>query len=294
MGVTNLARLFVEGAVEGFVDFVVPVTAFSTAINVVGADIGDTVRVPFVNNASASSAFSYATGYVANGNGVTGKDITLNTLLYQEFNLTDTEMSELSTDALIRLGRQAGARLGVDVMSASLAAVISDANFPTSASYSSVAFSGSAALADLDKLANDKKWPSQDRSIIAGTSLWQQLMSNPGITAAYAYGGSEAVRLGQIPSIFGFKPYKTTSTLPNGDKGIAMAPQGILLGMAWHKAPSEANTVLIDSFQATDTRTGLVLGYRSWYDPKFATTMKVIDCLIGVALGDPNGLIQIK
>ena len=292
-GISNMQQLFVNGAIQGFTDIVAPITAFSYATNQAGAALNDVIKVPFVQNTSGSSAFTYAAGYSGAGNGVTGKDITLNSLLYQPVSLTDADFAQLSPEVVARLGRVAGAKLGADVVSASFAAVISQANFALSGSYTSTNFTGAIALADLDKQANDQKWPEADRSIICGTTLWQSLLNNSAVNAAYAYGGSEAVRDGRIPSVFGFKPYKVNTPLPNSDTGFAVNPQAILLGQAWHQPRGEANTI-VNSAMGSDAKTGLTIGFRSWYDPSKATTVSIIDCLFGVAKGDGTALIHIK
>lgn len=291
----NMEQLFLNGAIEGFTDLVMPITSFSYASDTAGASLNDKVKVAYVANASGSSAFTYAAGYSGAGQGVTGKDITLDKLLYQPIQLTDADFAKITPEIVTRLGRQAGARLASDVLSASFAAVITEGNFPVSSSvpYTAAAFSSSVAWADLDKMANDAKWPDGERALIAGTTLWQACMQNTTFNQAYGYGGTELVRSGTIPMAFGFKPYKTTVTLPNSDKGFAVNPNAVLLGMAWHQPQGEAASV-VASTRALDEKTGLVIGYRSWYDPAKATTIRVIDCLFGVALGNANALIHIK
>lgn len=289
----NMEQLFLNGAIEGFTDLVMPVTAFSYASDTAGASLNDKVKVAYVANASGSSTFTYAAGYSGAGQGVTGKDITLSNLLYQPIALTDADFAKITPEVVTRLGRQAGARLAADVLSASLAAVVTEANFVTSGSLVASAYSGSAAWAALDKMANDLKWPEGDRAIIAGTTLWQHFMNNDTFNKAYGYGGTELVREGKVPMAFGFKPYKTTIALPNSDTGFAVNPNAILLGMAWHQPQGDANTV-VSSTRAVDEKTSIVIGYRSWYDPAKATTVRVIDCLFGVAAGNGNALIHIK
>jgi len=291
--VSNLDQLFVQGAIEGFVDLVMPITSFSYAVDVNGASLNDAIRVPFVANASGSSAFTYAAGYSGTSNGVTGKDILLSNLLYQPVSLTDADFAKITPEVVTRLGKQAGARLAADVISASFASVVTAGNYPNSASYTSTAFTSSVALADLDNKANIYKWADGERTLIAGTTLWNSLMNNSGVTQAYAFGGSEAIRNGTIPSVFGFKPYKTTVTLPNSDTGFACSTNALLFGMAYHQPKGESNGI-VNAIKATDEKTGLVIGLRSFYDPYKATTVKVIEALFGVAKGADNGLIHIK
>lgn len=292
-GISNMTQLFVEGAIEGFTDLVAPITAFSYAVESNGAALNDTVRVPYVANTSGSSTFTYAAGYTGAGNGVTGKDITLSNLLYQPISLTDADFAQITPEVATRLGRQAGARLASDVLSASFASVVTAGNFALSCSYTSTQWTGAIALADADLQANTYKWPDSDRYLIAGTSLWSSLLQNTAVNAAYAYGSPEVIKEGRIPSVMGFKPYKVTVTLPNSDKGFIVNPNAILLGMAWHQPQGAANST-VTATRMTDEKTGLTIGYREWYDPAKATTVRVLDCLFGVAKGSDNALFHIK
>jgi hypothetical protein len=231
--VSSLNQYLVQGAIEGFVSLVSPINAFSYVTSPVGAGLGDIVRVPYSNNTSGSQTFAYATGYATDGNTVTGKEVTLNTLLYQLVTLTDSDLLKLNQEALVRVGSVAGRKLAVDFISASIAATVSQTNFSYSSSvgYTSAAYSSSAAFADLDKQANTLNWPAE-RSLIAGTTLWAVMLGNSAINAAYAYGSDEVIKKGMIPSVFGFAGYKTTLTLPNSDTGFAVTPSGILVGNA--------------------------------------------------------------
>jgi len=292
-GISNMAQVFVKGAIEGFTDLVAPITAFSYATDTAGAALGDTVKVPYVANTSGSSTFTYDAGYSGAGNGVTGKDITLSTLLYQPISLTDADMAQITPEVATRLGRQAGARLASDVLSASFAATITAANFPLSCSYTATQWTSALAPADADLQANTYKWPDSERFLIAGTTLWSNLLANSAVNAAYAYGSPEVIKEGRIPSIMGFKPYKVTVALPNSDKGFIVNPNAVLLGMAYHQPEGAADTV-VNKAKMVDEKTGLVIGYREWYDPAKATTVRVLDCLFGVAKGADNALFHIK
>ena len=294
-GISNMDKVFMDGAIEAFTDMVAPLTAFSYAANSVGASLNDKVKVAFVSNASGSSTFAYSTGYTGASNGVLGVDVTLDTLLYQPIGLTDADLAKMSPEVVTRLGKQAGARLAADVVSASFASVITAANYPASSSvpYTSTSYTSSLALADLDKQANVLKWTDGERYLIAGTTLWSNLMNNTSVINAANYGSAEAIKNGTLPSVMGFIPYKTTVSLPNSDTGFAVNPNAILFANAYHQPGADAGS-FVTSAQSTDEKTGLTIGLRSWYDPSKATTVRVLDCLFGVAKGNPNALIHIK
>lgn len=289
----NLTQYFNQGAIQGFSDLVAPLAAFSYAVNQDGATEGDHVRVPFVTCATGSVVFNAASGYSGNNGGVYGKDVQLSIHLYQPIELTDADMALLSPEVLTRLGNAAGQRLASDFISASFASVVSTANFSGTSAYSGSQYTASVAIADLDKKANDNKWPDGQRFIIAGTSLWNSFMNNTNFTNAYALGAASAVQDGKLPSIFGFQPYKTTVSLPNADAGFAANPNAIAVAMAYY-APGDASKGLVDASKLTDTKTGITIGYRAWYDANAGKTRKVLEVLGGATVADPTALIHIK
>ena len=288
MATSNLDRTFLQGAIESFQKILAPISAFYYAVSQQGAALNDTITVPYVSAATGSSNFSYATGYATDSADVTGKSITLNTIKYQKASLTDADMAALNPEAISRLGNQLGARLAGDVLSASFAAVLTDANFPLSSSWNTNELSSSSTLIDLTEQADAQNWPVE-RNLILTSTANGYLLSNTNIVNASVFGSSQPVQTSNIPNVFGFQVFKTTVPMV---VPIALNPNAILLGMAPHLPPSEAGNIVRVEQASWDG--GLTLVMRTYYDPNYATTRKVIDCLFGVATGDSTALIQLK
>lgn len=296
MSVTNLNKYLTQGAIEGFTGLVAPLSAFSYVVKPGDAALGDTVRVPYAQNTSGSFVFTYVDGYANAGNTVTGKPVTLDNLLYQKITLTDSDLMNLNPESLVRVGHQAGARLAIDVISASFATVLTSANYTNSGSgagYVSSTLSGSLGLAALDKAANDAKWPDGERSLIVNTTGWAALMSNPNIVNYANFGSINPVQTGVLKLALGFNPYKVSFTMPNSKTGFIVNPNAMLFANAYH-APQDYDGMYTAVSQMTDALSGLTIGFRQYYDPQRATNMRVFDCLTGVATGDPTALIWIS
>jgi hypothetical protein len=291
--VDNLNKYLTIGAMEGFLELIAPITAFSYVVKPGASAVNDVVRVPYATNNSASLAFSYSTGYATEGNSIVGKSVTLSNLLYQKINLSDSDLSVLNPESITRIGRQAGARLASDVISASFAATITAANFPSSGSADAAQYSGSAAIAALDKAVNDLKWPEGERFIIAGTTLWQAFMQNSTIVNASIFGSTGPVQNGVLSNVLGFTPYKVTTTLPNLDKGFAVNPNAILFANGYH-APQDSGPAYTAVDQMVDEKSGITIGFRQYYDASKATNVRVFDCMFGTAVGNSNALYHIK
>lgn len=292
--VSNLTQYIINGAMTGFVSLIAPLSSFAYPVEVDGLVLNDHVRIPFASAGTSSLAFSYASGYGTNNNGnIAGKDITLSSLLYQPLQITDAEMKVLSPAVLERQGAILGRKLAVDVISASLASVVSTANYAQSSSYSGSQFATSTALADIDQRANTNNWPDGERYLLAGTTLWNGLMQNPQVINAYAFGGPQAVQDGKIPAFFGFQPFKVSFTLPNSDTGFACHPNALAFAMGYNQ-PADESKGLVTALKIKDPTTGLVIGYREWYDPNYATVKRTFDCLSGCTVGDSTALLHIK
>ena len=294
--VVNLNQYLTQGAIEGFLDLIAPITAFSYVVKPGAVALNDNVRVPFAQNTSASNAFAYSTGYATEGNAIVGKTVTLNNLLYQMIKLSDSDLMLLNPESLVRIGHQAGARLAIDVISSSFAATLTTATYTNSGSapgYLAASLSSSAGLAALDKAANDAKFPDGERTLICNTTAWAALMSNAQVVNFQNFGSTDPVQQGKLRSVLGFTPYKTTLTIPGSKNGFIVNPNALLFGNGYH-TPQDYGAQYNSVQQMTDAKSGLTIGFRQYYDPVKATNVRVFDCLFGSAVGDSTALIWVS
>jgi len=289
MSVQNLNKYLTEGAIQGFTMIAAPLQAFSYVVRGSSA-IGDVVRVPFAENTSASVDFAYATGYNTDGNLISGKAITLNGLKYQRIGLTDSDLSLLNPEALIRIGRAAGARLAVDVVSASLASVVTLANFAGSGSYGEASLSSSVGLASVDKAATDYSWPVGDRSLILKSSGANYLLQNTSVINATNFGSANPIQNGLVGQVVGFKVYTVSFPLLNS---IAVQPNAVLFANGYH-APQDSGQAYTAVDQVVDEKSNLTIGFRQYYSAELATNVRVFDCLYGSAKGADNAVWNLK
>jgi hypothetical protein len=293
MATANINETLIQGAMEGFKQFIAPITSFSYVVKPGGAALNDTVIVPFASANSGSNAFAYSTGYATEDSSVVGKSCTMGTLLYKKINLTDSDLAKLNPEVLTRLGRQQGARLAADFVSASFASCATATNFPYSSSAVATNLTASAGLAALDKVANDYKWPDGERYLICSTTAWQSLMTNTTVVAANSFGSAEPIQQGKLSSVLGFVPFKVNFTLPNSATAIAVNPNAMVVGNAYH-APVDAGANYISAQEIIDEDTGLTIGFRQYYDPAKATSVRVFDILGGCGAADATALSWIK
>jgi hypothetical protein len=284
--------VFISEALAAFTNTLAPITALTTVTSQEGNTVGDSILVPYCANLSASVPFSYATGYNTQTSAITAKNVVLNTLNYQTWNITDADASKISTQALAKLAGQCGARLANDVLSQSLSAVVTDANYPVSASCTYSQLTSSAAFATLTMQADNDKWPETDRNLIVSPEAFNAIISNTNVATAYAYGGADVVQDGKPKKIFGWNIYKTNMSLPNNCKALAVNPNAILWATGIHKVNPIANGLVEAGTMTSDN--GIAMGSRCWYSPTLATATFVVECLNGVSVGNIAGLYQMK
>jgi hypothetical protein len=298
MATSTINQTLIAGAAEGFGDLILPITAFSYVPSVKALALGDTVKIPFAQNTSGSTAFSYTTGYTVEGNLITGKSVVLDKLLYEMVKYTDSDLAILPQEVLLRMGRQMGQKLASDFISSSIASVATQANYPNSGSvgntFLTANFTASLGFANLDKAANDLSWPDGERTIIANSTLWANFMQNNSIVNAANFGSTSPVQDGVLKKALGFTPYKVSFGIPNTSNGIAVNPNAIGIGNAYHQVPTEALNTIIDAQEIVHELSGLKFGFYSYYDASKRTSVRVFDVLGGAGVLNANALLWIK
>jgi hypothetical protein len=301
--VSNLVQYIGKGVVKGYTTIVPPFAISSRqavgpgGVPITQAALGDVVRVGLATASSASFDFNYSTGYSGNNGNINFVTATLNMCKYQPLTLTDSEILRLgSPEAALAQGEILGRRLAADVYSASLAQIVTAANFPYSSSYTSTNFTSSMlAPSDLVNNATSRGWPTDDMYMVADATLFTNLVQNPSIVAASNFSFTEQVAVtGRIKSVLGFKPYATSLTLPNSLHGFACTPNAMAITTVYHQPQVAAQKVIDDAFSIVDEQTGATIGYYAYYTPATRTLTRVYDCLAAASVLDPNAFYGIK
>jgi hypothetical protein len=262
---------FTEGVIQGFVNVFPSVDTFSTKVDL-DVPLGGVIRVPFSNPATSSLSFDYATGYATDTELVTSKNVTVNQLKYRKYSMSDTDFQKINPDSIAGIAMVEGAKLASDVLSDVLSlATTASFNY---ANYIGGAWSGSAAGNDLLTLQN-------------------YIINNANVTNNYSFGGLVAQQ-GIVPSYYSFKP-SLANVISSNIQGFACINSAILFANSYHQpSPVAGTTPGLLTQRASDPKSGLTIGIRSYYDPKFATTHFICDCLYGYSVGNSAAGIVIR
>lgn len=99
-----------------------------------------------------------------------------------------------------------------------------------------------------------------------------------GILDVYMYGGTEGVRYGYVPGLFGFKSVVCSTNLPDGVNGVIINRNTVGIASRYNAPLPGAYPV---TFKATDPDSGFSLGFRIFADLKSGYRYLAADALVG-------------
>ena len=291
---TQLKRqAIMQEVIRAFATRLLPLNAFSTVLGGVVLEGTDVVEVPFIalhGTASTDFSSSYTMGDSASDN----RPVTVDKRKYQALSWTSSELRRQPFLLMREHLAQRVAKLGVDVFSNVLSVV-------TSANYSTAAFTGADSGFDkldvltIRKVCQQANWPDMGRSLILNGAYDAALLGDTGISSADLYGGSEAIREGRIPRIYGFDYYTTEAVPANSENlvGMAVHKSAILFANAPITPTDEVMQQLSQYEVIVDPVTGATFEFRRWGSPDSDATKQVVECNYGFAKGDGAALKRI-
>jgi hypothetical protein len=288
-------QAILQEMMRAFQKRLIGVRAFSTVHVNVPLEGTDKVNVPFYNlQTAASTDFNPANGYVM-GNTVTSqREVTVNKRKYQGFDWTSSQFRRQPYLNTLQLGLTNAEKLAEDVW-LDILSVITLANYGAAGHTGLASAFNSDAVANLKMTADQAQWPGVGRSLFLDSAYDNALMKDTGIKNSMNYGGSEAIRQGRIPQIYGFDYYENPNFPANAQnlKGWISFPSAILIATA-PIAPTEEVRSQLSAYEVVvDSQTGLAFEYRRWGNPDFDTSRSVVECNYGFAPGNAAALKRI-
>lgn len=266
-----------------------PLSAFTTDFSAETAMPGKTITTRFVTQPStADFSSSKAVADVT----TTAKSITLDK--YRGVSLGFTDLERTYTDVQMQdlFIRPSVTAIYEHIMASAFALVL-NANYSSNV-VSTAANTDADDIADYASTLSTAKCPTTGRSLILSSAYYANLAKDNAIQAAYAYGGSEAIRENQVPRVHGFDVFEYTGTIPTNSENlgsIALHKSALLIASR-RVVPPQAGTWYGNVQSATDPDSGLTVDVRTHYDG----TNQVLQTslLYGVAVGHGAALVRIK
>ena len=280
--------LILDKAIEAFTAALTPLMVFGTDMSPMPGEKGQSVTIG--NLAAASAAAAFAGTYTRQDSTKNAIKVSLDQHNFVSWYLTDVEVSQSSTLRLENFGRQKGFQLAKKVFQDVLSVI-------TASNYGTAVFTGADSTFDKDdvkaigKAADSADWPEGGRSLVIGSDYYWELLGDANISQAQDFGGSEAIRQGVIPGLFGFDIYKSTLIPGNSENLVGFSCLPDALGFALRYLMPQDEGVLIDARPVTDPNgSGATIGYREWYDPDKGERVAVLEAVYGYAKANGTAL----
>ena len=256
---TNLQNNIIsQSALEAFTSRLAPVQAFSTSFNDEAAQRGKTISITTLSNTSSAANFSGT--YSSQDTTYGATQITLEKHKFVSWHITDTERSESSAVELQRFGYQKGGDLAKAVFEDILSEV-TVANYPDAAGFTGLASTFDADdVADLRQDMIDENVPIEQCALVLGNAYYTSLLKDTSISKAFDYGGTEAIRGGEIPSLFGIGYIFETASIPDNSEnliGFIVHPSAMAVAMRYLQPTNSKE--YIAARRLYDDSTGMVL-----------------------------------
>lgn len=256
----------------------------------------DTIQVPYIALQSAASTdWNAANGYVGGDTATDNKPVVVDKRKYQAMRWTAEELARQPYLLLAEHAMINGEKLAYDVW-LDILSVVTAANFAT------VAFTGAADTfdsndgIDLETAATNAKWPETGRFLFLNTAFDNALKKDNAVKLALNVGGSEVLRQGKLPNLFGFT-YGRDANVPTNSENLA-GFIGFKSAIAIANAPIAPTSEEISAgliYQTmTDPVTGLTLMSKRFGQPQMNRAFWIAEVAYGKAPLEPAALQRIR
>ena len=241
---------------------------------------GAAIAVPVFNLSAAVDFNEQTNNWCAGTNEVDGVTVNLDKHFIKSIALNDVEAGSTDINFLRDGSRAIADVLGVAANKYVFGLV---SEFDLSASFDG---SSKAVFANLFKVADDNGLNPYECVLVLTPEYFAKALS---YLDSSAYGGSEAIRTGIIPNLYGYKSVICSSFLPEGVKGVLIKQDAI--GIV-----SRVNKPAINGYDATWTATtqdGIALGYRVFEHLCYGKMYLGADILMGARVLQANGGVKL-
>ena len=280
-----------QSALEQFTSILAPLQAFSSSFNDEASQRGKTINITTLSNTSSATDFSGT--YTSQDTTYGTTTISLTGHKFVTWHVTDTEHSQSSAVELQRFGYQKGGDLAKAVYQDILSAV-------TNVNFGAAGFTGAASTFDGDDVADlrsdaiNSSLPVDQCALVLSNDYYTALLKDSNLQPAANYGDADIIRDGRIPSLFGLGFLFESNAIPaNGENlvGFLAHPSAMAVAMRY-LAPINSKEY-IAARRLYDEESGMVLGYREFYEPSTGTQTAVLEAVYGYTAALSGSLIRL-
>ena len=243
---------------------------------------GEAIAVPVID-LSASAEFDADTNNYCNGqNEVDGALVNLDKHFVKSVMITDRQLAATDFNWLRDI---ATAETNVIARSINkyVFGLINETNCPLSATLD---VTSKTAVANLYKIATDNDIPVGDAVVVLGPTDYQKVLS---YLDSNVYGGSEAIREGRIPGLYGFRAFVCSTFLNEGLKGAIVSRDAIGLASRYLEPMEGAYP---DAWRASDGDIATI-GFRHFANLCTGRRYLACEALFGAKVLMPNKIVRL-
>ena len=243
---------------------------------------GEAIAVPVID-LSASAEFDADTNNYCNGqNEVDCATVNLDKHFVKSVMITDRQLAATDFNWLRDI---ATAETNVIARSINkyVFGLINETNCPLSATLD---VTSKTAVANLYKIATDNDIPVGDAVVVLGPVDYQKVLS---YLDSNVYGGSEAIREGRIPGLYGFRSFVCSTFLNEGLKGAIVSRDAIGLASRYLEPMEGAYP---DAWRASDGDIATI-GFRHFSNLCTGRRYLACEALFGSRVLQKNKIIRL-
>lgn len=262
-----------------------PLSLFSTKYEANPLRGTNKIQVPYIAlQSAASTAWNASNGYVGGDTAVDNKEITIDKRYYQAIRWTAEDMARQPYLLLAEHAQINGEKLAYDTW-LDFMSIVTVANFATAAYTGPASAFDSNVGIDLETAATDAKWPETGRLLMLNTAFDNALKKDNAVKLALNIGGTEVLRQGKLPNLFGFT-YGRDANVPGNSENLAgfIAFKSALALANAPIAPTQEEITAGLIYQTmTDPVTGLTLMSKRFGQPQMNRAFWVVEVAYGRA-----------
>lgn len=259
---------------------------FAKSFSELNGTAGASIAVPVYDFTAAGDFVAGSNDYGSGTNEVGGAVITLDQHLVKSVAISDQQLAETGIN-WVRDTNTALADTVTRGVNAYVFGLINGTNVTQTAAWNPTE---KKIVAELYSVAADADIPV-DRCVVALNPV--SFAKVLGMLDANIYGGTEAIRLGMIPGLYGFKGFVCTSYLPEGDDGtVGAIIQDSAIGIASRYLAPATPGAYPEAWSATD-EDGFTLGARRFMDLNKGYDMFAMDALFGAKVLQPTKIVRL-
>ena len=269
-------------AVQAIHKNIAKISLFAKSFSELNGTVGKTIQVPIYNLDEAAAFNATTNNYCTDGTNILKGLVSLDQYFVKSVSITDIQEAETG----IRWVQDTTVALADSLTRAVNSYVFGLIN-ATNVTKTAETPTTKQTVAGLYAIAEANDIPV-DRAVVAlGPTQFANVL---GMLDADVYGGSEAIRLGVIPGLYGFKGFVCTSNLPEGTNGAVIADSAI--GVASRYLFPGTEGAYPEVWSATDSD-GFTIGYRRFMDLCTGTNKLAADCVFGASILQADKIVRL-